>query len=929
MNESAASPPFIGRWLLRLWRLDTRREEVEQDLLELFRIRLIERGRWFASRRYVADVISMWRCQRYGELGAQQHRFGGLTGMTNDIIFALRIFRRHPGLFGMTIAGLAIAIGISTAVFSVVRTLVTAGYGADAPTSLYRVALTNGTIRRVTGDSAMRGNWSFADYARLRDSTTTVNVVASAGGRAELRTARDQGIPFQVTYVAVSGDYSATLGMRASAGRWLTRADDVPGNESVVVSHGFWTNRLGGDRAVLGRTIWFGDRAFTIVGIADRKHTVPLNTGYLPSFWMTLTAHQELWTGQTSARSKEIRDLLSARKNATTTSAVERERLTAIESELDAPPPAWNPAVEVLGRVKEGSTRAQAESEVQAIAVNLATEARLGVRPIVRLESPHATNASTRTIATILMVVIGLVVFVACANVTNVLLASAASRRREIGTRLAIGASRARILRQLLTESMLLGLISSAIGLFVALRILPTLAALVQVPPTFDVSPDLLVYGALGLLTVVVGILAGLAPARYGQRGDLTAALKIDQTTAPLPLPRARLRSLLIAGQAGISIFLLVVAALLTRSLIESSMLDPGYDVDRLMTIGLGQRSRGTVWTAERRDTYWNGLVEEVRGMPGVAGVALAVNPPFSGRFPPQWLEGRQVARNDVSPEYFATVGIPLLRGRMFTRDEVRAGAPAAVISASLARAVWGSADPIGDSLEKVWGKPSAIDAKMPGPLRKPKDAYVVGVVADAITSIDDRTPLALYLPLTETSVSRLVVRVVRDPAPLVTPIRDAILSFDPSQRPITTLAREELRRQMESPRLLAMLAIVVGATALGLAIIGLFGVAAFVVEQRTHELSVRRALGASERQLIVQLLRENLTPVIVGLGVGVLASLAGTRIVQSQLHGISGRDPIAIAVAILVLMTAAAAAVLVPARRARRVNPAELLKLG
>ena len=315
--------------------------------------------------------------------------------------------------------------------------------------------------------------------------------------------------------------------------------------------------------------------------------------------------------------------------------------------------------------------------------------------------------------------------------------------------------------------------------------------------------------------------------------------------------------------------------------------------------------------------------------MPGVTGVAVAVNPPFSGRFPPQWLEGRQVARNEVSSEYFATVGIPLLRGRMFTRDEVRAGAPSAVISESLARAVWGSADPIGDSLERVWGKPSAIDAKMPGPLRKPKDAYVVGVVADAITSIDEQTSLALYLPLTEMSVSRLVVRVERDPAPLVTPIRDAILSFDPSQRPIATLARGELRRQMESPRLLAMLAIVVGATALGLAIIGLFGVAAFVVEQRTHELSVRRALGASERQLIVQLLRENLTPVIVGLGVGVLGSLAGARIVQSQLHGIIGRDPIAIAVAILLLMTAASAAVLVPARRARRVNPAELLKLG
>jgi hypothetical protein len=409
----------------------------------------------------------------------------------------------------------------------------------------------------------------------------------------------------------------------------------------------------------------------------------------------------------------------------------------------------------------------------------------------------------------------------------------------------------------------------------------------------------------------------------------LTAALKIDQTSAPLPLPSARLRSLLIAGQAGISIFLLVLAALLTRSMIQSSLLDPGYEVDRLMTISVGQRTAGSIWTAERRDAYWNGLVEEVRRTPGVAAVALAVSPPFSGRLAPQSLDGRQVARNEVSPDYFATVGIPLLGGRMFTRDEVRAAAPAAVISASLARAVWGSADPVGDSLEKVWGKPSAMDAKMVGPFRKPKNAYVVGVVADAVTSIDDQNPLALYFPLTETSVTRLVVRAERDPAPLLMPIRDAIQSFDPSQRPTATFAREEMRRQMESPRLLAMLAIVAGTTVLGLAIIGLFGVAAFVVEQRTHELSVRRALGASERQLVGLLLRENLTPVVVGLGLGLLASLAGARIIQSLLQGISGRDPIAILTAVVVLMAAASAAVVVPTRRARRVNPAELLKLG
>lgn len=923
-------PPRIGRWLLTLRRLGPRRSEVEADLLELFSLRLAANGRWSASCRYVVDAISMWKWRPNGAPDVRPHRLGGYDGMVHDIIFAIRLFRRHPALFGVTVAGLAVAIGITTAVFSVAKSVAFAGYGASAPDSLHRVSLTSGVFRRSTGNSPFRGQWTFDDYARLREITSTMTLAAAVIDGAPFRATSDAGTPLSVSYVAVSGSYFEILGMRASHGRLLSPADDVPGSENVVVSHGFWKNRLGGDPAILGRPLWLGDRAYAVVGIAERRHTASSMYGPPPAFWISLATHRDRWGGQTGARAEEMQARLNARRSQPGIGAADHDRYAAIEEELATPPRAWNPPVEVLGRLNPGITRAQAEAEMGALASSLATEALDTRRPSVRLEAPDRDTADTKVLAAILMITVGLVVFVACANVTNVLLASAASRRREIGTRLAIGASRGRILRQLLTESLLLGLISSIVGFGVALTILPSIAALMQVPPAFDVSPDLWVYASLGVMTVVVGILAGLAPARYGQSGDLTTALKTDQITAPLPLPRTRLRSLLIGTQAAVSAVLLVLAALLTRSLIETSTLAAGYDLDPLMTVDVGNRTTGPAWGPARRDAYWNGLVEQVRQIPGVAAAALAAAPPFSGTtFAPQRIDDHSVDRNEVSPDYFETVGIPLLQGRTFTHEEVKTGAPVAIISTSLARAAWGTENPLGASLDKVWGPLTPNDAKLLGIYRKPKDARVVGIVADVTTRLGKENLPAVYLPLSGTVVPRLLIRAQNDPAVLVQPVRNVLQSFDPRQQPTAIFAREDLRRQMDKPRILAVLALLVGAVALGLAVIGLFGVTAFVVEQRTHELSVRRALGATDGDLMTMLFRDSLRPVVVGLVCGVLLSLAGGRVVQSLLYGVSGRDPVAIGGAVAVLVIAASAAVFLPARRAARVNPSQLLKLG
>ena len=928
--RSHPQPPRIGQLLLRLRRLGARRHEVETDLLELFAIREEQRGRAFARRRYVADVLSLWTWHRADGMPTPRQRYGGFRAMTQDLVFATRLFRRQPVLFGLTVAGLAVAMGITTATFGIVRRVAFAGYGVSNPESVVRVALVGGPISRVTGNSAHQGNWAFSDYVRLKEAATSMNAVAAVTGPAEFRRDRDHGDPLRVDIVAVSGDYFSVLGFHVPRGRTLTHDDDQPGMSHVVVSHGFWKNQLGSDPAIVGRSIWLDDRRVTVIGVADRRHSSPASNA--PAFWTTLATHAEMVAGRSRADLEHTRARLQALGGQPGLAAAERSRLKALEAELIVPSRS-NPAVDVLGRVGAGVTRAQAETEVRAIAAALAGEQRTSGsprRPAVQLQSiDEIREKIVIPMVAILMTTVGAVVLLACANVTNLLLASAASRRREIGTRLAIGASRGRIVRQMLTESLLLGLFGGALGLVIAIQILPSFAALVQIPPAFDVSPDFAVYGFVAMVAIAVGLIAGLAPARYGRGGDVLSALNTDQHAAPRPMPRGFLRSLLIGGQAAVSIVLLVLAALLTRALVQTAGLDLGYDAERLMTVTVGSGSNRRISGAADTAEYWRAALERVRQLPGVAGAALASVSPFNMGSASQVLNGRQINRNETSPEFFDTLGARLIRGRIYTADEVAIQAPVAVISARLAREFWGSEDPLGASLERVWGADDASGTRLAGLLSKPKNTRIIGVVTDVITGLRHFDAPTIYLPLAALAASRLVVRAHDDPRAIAPVVRDALESLDPTIRARTLFPSDGLKRQREGPRILAALAVMVGSIALGLAIIGLFGVTAFAVEQRTHEVSVRRALGASNSQLMRMLFNDSLKPVAAGLTLGLLFALLGGRVVQGVLYGVNSRDPIAIVAAVTILLAAAAAAVALPARRATRVDPAQLLKTG
>jgi predicted permease len=519
-------------------------------------------------------------------------------------------------------------------------------------------------------------------------------------------------------------------------------------------------------------------------------------------------------------------------------------------------------------------------------------------------------------VVTVVLTLVGLVVLLACVNVANLQLASALARRREIGVRLALGAARARIIRQLVTESLALGLVAGAIAFFLTIWLGPVLAAVVRLPVTVDMTPDVRVYLFLSLVSIAAGIGAGLAPARHGTRGDLLTPLKGDGPSAGSVRP-SRMRSALIGVQAAASLVLVVLAALLARATISATQVDVGFDPRPLVTIT-------PTFAAERYDAaktqaYWDVALERVRGLPNVRAASLTLYPPYAGL-----TATRGLTRNGVRYEaylhetlgdYFSTLGMRIVRGRAYSAAEVKAGAKVVVISETLARDFWPGQDPLGQSLAPVDGSTDTV----------------IGVVSDAVTArLHARGAAALYRPLRRFDAGNggsLVVRTNGAPEAMLPAIRDALQRLDPRVRLNISPIATNLQKEIEEPRIMAALAGALAALALGLAVVGIYGVTTFVTGQRTREIGLRIAVGASRSDVLRLLLKDSLRPVAIGLAAGVAVALLVSRVVGVVLYGVGAQDPLAFTAAIGVLLVSAAGAVFIPARRAAGVDPAFVLR--
>jgi putative ABC transport system permease protein len=508
----------------------------------------------------------------------------------------------------------------------------------------------------------------------------------------------------------------------------------------------------------------------------------------------------------------------------------------------------------------------------------------------------------------------GLLLTLACVNVANLLLAHGVARRGELGVRIALGASRARVVRQLLTESLSLGLLGGAAGLMITLWLLPVLTRVTGAPATLDVAPDLRVLGFLIAVSIAAGIGAGLAPARHAADDDVSSVLKAGHRGGGAA-GLHRMRSVFVGVQAAASIVLVVLAALLTRGMVAATRVDVGFAADQVLTavptFPAGQTGSFAV------EAYFDSAIERLGAVPGITGSALATFPPYGGGSRVTVFNGADgrytINHNDTSADYFRTLGLRVLRGRTYTADEVRAGARLAVISEAVAHDFFPGDDPIGQPLSRV--------------IEDDRTTLIVGVVSNAITMrLRERSEAAIYHPITDRKGARLLIRAA-SPSSQVAAVRAALQSLDNRVRLDVVPVSEGLDRQLSESRVLASLAAMLAGVALCLAMVGLHGVTTFVVGQRRQEIALRVALGATDRDVLRLLLGDSLRPVTIGLGAGVLIALAGSRVIAGALYGVGPSDPIAFAASVAILMASVLPAILGPARRATTVDPAGVLK--
>lgn len=870
--------PGLARLLLRIVPLGDRRSEIEADLLELFTERAASHNARYARRRYYGDVLSLWRSRGTSNIqpdlpGVRPHL---LREVVQDVSYALRMLRRTPAVVTVAVLGLGLAIGVGTAVFSLLNAAAFRSTGITDPSTSVRVlrAYQNGT-----GTS-----WHYSDFAQLRDGARGASLDAWLRDDAAVGFTANSDAPRTMGVTFVTGSYLGRLNSRTTRGRLLLPSDDPSGSPPVVViSYGLWHRTLAADPAIIGRTLWLNGVAFTVVGVAARGFTGM--TASSPTIWAPIGSYH-LVTGGTAV-----------------------DRNTAL-------------AVNVVGRLDKDASMAQSASALSAIAVAL-PEARLdsegqpltGVHLVATTDSVGREASGIALVAAIVVTVIGLVLLLACVNVTNLLLAAAVARQREFGVRLALGASRWRIVRQLMTESVLFGIGGGVSGLLITVWLVPTLASVARAPASLDLDPDLRVYLFLAALSIVAGVGAGLVPARHAMRDRFASPLKGLSAGNTAFSRSVSSRAVLVAVQAAVSLVLLVGAALLARGMVRATQIDVGFDANRLLTVSPGFGRGG--YDSARAQAYWQVALERVQLLPGVRSASLADSPPFGEgarvtifRRP----DGRYtIYYNDTRAEFFTVVGLHTVRGRTYTAAEVAERAAVAVISEGLARDFFGLDDPVGQPLGRI-----IEDSK----------ATIIGVVSNAITArLRELGSATIYQPMGQTVGAKMLVRTVGPPEALMPSVRAALQPLDPRAQLNIGLVADGLQRQIAEPRALATVAAFLAIIALALAAVGLYGVTAFIVGQRTQEIGLRIALGANGRDVMRLLLNDSLRPVLIGLAVGVVLALLGGRVFAGALYGVPSADPIAFVSAISVLAIAAVAAVILPTRRASAVDPAAVLR--
>ncbi len=858
-----------------------------------------------------------------------------LVSMLQDLRYGARMLFRNASFTVVAVLALALGIGLNTAVFTAYKALF--GRGIDA-----RDAYSMVNLAMVRESGTVDADFSYPDYEEYRDHLRSFSglvavaqqfdplILTGAGGDESQRQASGSswferwGLlpPFEshtraelATASIVSENFFSVLGVAAIRGRVFSSQDkmELAKSPAVLISENYWQARFAGDPSILGKAIRLNGAAFTIIGITPHDF-VGTSVG-VPDFWMPQSLEPLVHPGDRSLRDRN------------------------------------GQCCRIFGRLAPGVSVREAQAEMNLLAEHLRSlhdphsdlskPAAAQLSPASPL--PHKLPPGPKFAIFLVMLAAGLVLVIACANVASLQLARAAARQSELGLRMSLGARRSRLVRQLLTESALLGLIAGALAFLASWAVLAALARLGEemLPPNMGtfvahVRPDLATFAYVFTISVFAGVLFGLAPALESSRSALAAALKANAAVSPAR--GRRLRDALLAAQVAVSLVLLIAGSMLVHGSLRALKMDTGYDGKRVIDLNL-QFPDEAEYNAERREVIARTIADRVAALPGVASVTFGRAPDDDAlRGAAVSLDGqRPTPRNTraylyytyVRPNYFATLGIPLLFGHGFSA-QLGQPEPVAIVSESAAKQLWPGQNPIGRTLRLGT---DLFGWHPPGEIVPDGRVYEVIGVAREIRGpqMDSSDSDQVYLPMPQENAYEfpILIRTRDDPTHAMDAIRPLVESID-ANIVATASTLEAMLRQTSAffgSSLIALIAITIGIFGLVLASMGIFRSVSYMVVLRTREVGIRMALGARKGQIVALIVRDSTRPVIAGLIAGLVLATADSYLLHMVLYGLGPFDGISYAGVSLLLLAIALVAAYLPSRRAMRVDPMAALR--
>lgn len=802
-----------------------------------------------------------------------------MEALLRDIRYGIRMLCKSPGFSATVVLALALGIGANSATFSMVNAALLNALPYDEP---HQLMVLDGALLSLSGDLQ-----SYRDVLDWKDQLQTFSDLAAYSRQNGGVNLTGTGEPERVEGVEVSADFFSTFHINAIRGRLFVPEEQQPGkNRVTVLSYALWQQSFGAAPDILNQQISLNGISFTVIGIAPPGFRFP--------------GKAELW----------IPILL------------DRDRIFTGHAIF----------YDVIGRLKPGVTTDQAQADIESFKqrmIGAMPDTWLGQREVKVISLFDQVVGNVRLSLWVLSGAVILVLLIACANVTNLLLVRAGTRQKEIAVRAALGASRLTLIRQLLVESILLALLGGLVGLFGAYWLLKFLVAFgaTEIPRLSEIRLDHQAIAFTAVVCLLTGILAGLAPALHALKVDLNHSLKEDAANLPGVTGHHRVKGLLVVAEIALALLLLIGAGLLIKSLDQLQQVNPGFNASQVITASISL-PREKYASAIQQTDFYQRLIDRLRAMPGIGSVGAINNLPFAktdtigllfdivGQPATGKFEDRFANHLVVTPDYFKALSIPLLQGRCFTEQDTRASQRVIIINQSFARRFW----PTESSLHK--------QLQIAGESRP---FEIIGLVGDVKHfGLEAKSPQEMYIPYLQdsTSLTTLVVRTDSESSAMIQAIRKEVQVLD-SDLPVYDVKTMDqwLAESMRQRRFITVVLSIFALVALMLAASGIYSIMAYSVAQRTHEIGIRMALGAQPRQIVTLIMKNALVLTLAGTIIGLATALFLTRIMSSLLYNLQSLDPFVFTLTVLGLIAVALLASLIPAYAATRVDPMVALR--